>query len=64
MAEQATFIHSGEHGELTPQDIEDLAKLIPLFLDIKAKHRRGYIIEKAKQLRALDRKHAQIEREG
>lgn len=64
MAEQTTFIHNGEHGELSARDIEDLSRLIPIFLDIKAKHRRNYLIQKAKQLRALDRKHAELEREG
>ena len=64
MAEQTTFIHNGQHGELTPRDIEDLSKLIPIFLDIKAKHRRNYVIQKAKQLRQLDRAHDQFEREG
>jgi hypothetical protein len=60
----ATFIHNGKHGELSSRDVEQLSRLIPLFLDLETDHRRNLVIRAAKAMKALEREHAKIERRG
>lgn len=64
MAENVTFIHSGKHGELSPRDVEQLSRLVPLFLDLETDHRRNSVISAAKNALAAQKVRAVLDREG